>query len=163
MSRRLLTDNQEIEICKLYFKNQLTLLQVAERFQCNSATIWRAIHRQGLKPRTCSEAQIGKRGKLSNHWKGGKFIDVDGYIMVFAPSHPHCNICGYVREHRLIMEKHLRRYLKSGEIVHHINSIPDDNRIENLILFAGLKDHLVWHRKIKKETRLLQKDFYVES
>ena len=71
------------------------------------------------------------------NWKSG-YTDCRGYRMSHAPDHPNCqgNTRKYVREHRLIMENHLGRYLESHENVHHINGKRDDNRIENLELWT---------------------------
>lgn len=69
-------------------------------------------------------------------WKGGK-TKRNGYILIKSHGHPYGNSRHYVFEHRLVMEKYLNRYLDSGEVVHHKNGIKDDNRIENLELWAG--------------------------
>ena len=61
----------------------------------------------------------------------------DGYTLTHLPSHPRSNKSGMVFSHIIIMEKHLNRYLLPEETVHHKNSIRDDNRIENLELWAS--------------------------
>ena len=66
--------------------------------------------------------------------EGGAIIDTLGYIRDLVPDHPMASTFGYVYRHRLVMEKHLGRYLDSKEHVHHINGNKKDNHIENLKL-----------------------------
>ena len=87
-----------------------------------------------------------KREKAHN-WKGGKTKTIQGYVLVYIPEHPFCDKRGYVLEHRLVMEKILGRYLKPEEISHHRNEIRDDNRPENLRLFASNSDHMKFHHQ----------------
>jgi len=61
-----------------------------------------------------------------------KLKDKNGYIFIKMPDHPNANNNGYVREHRIIVEKKLGRLLRDNEIVDHINGKTSDNRIENL-------------------------------
>lgn len=67
--------------------------------------------------------------------------DTDGYILVRVPGHPQANSGGYVREHRLVMERELGRPLLAEEVVHHRNGTKDDNRPENLRLYASHSEH----------------------
>lgn len=93
--------------------------------------------------RFCSRKCAGKWRRGDNHpnWNGGRLIDRDGYVLVYAPEHPQASARGYVREHRLIMESHLGRRLRRREVVHHVNDDPQDNRIENLRLYPSNKQH----------------------
>jgi hypothetical protein len=67
-----------------------------------------------------------------------------GYVMTYMPEHPNA-YNNKVLEHRLVMERHLGRYLDPAEIVHHINGKQDDNRIENLELLPSNSAHIKHH------------------
>lgn len=45
------------------------------------------------------------------------------------------------------MEKHLGRYLTEYEVIHHINVIKTDNRIENLMLLDNQSNHTIRKNK----------------
>jgi len=75
-------------------------------------------------------------------WKGGR-RKTKGYIAVYSPEHPHKSKNNGVYEHRLVMEKHLGRYLQPNETVHHLDGDKLNNKIENLELFSSHKEHMV--------------------
>lgn len=85
-----------------------------------------------------------RRDEAQNpRWKGGRRW-FQGYWMQHAPGHPAaCR--NYVLEHRLIVERHIGRYLKPNEFVHHLNYDKSDNRIENLQVVSP-STHAVLHR-----------------
>lgn len=71
-------------------------------------------------------------GDKAPGWRGG-IIYKRGYVFIYSPEHPH-NDDKYVKRSRLAMEKKLGRFLETSEVIHHINGIKDDDRIENLFL-----------------------------
>lgn len=68
-----------------------------------------------------------------------------GYLEVLAWDHPKCRYNGFVYAHTLAAEKKIGRYLKEGEVVHHLNKIKSDNSSDNLIVFKTQSDHSFYH------------------
>lgn len=94
-------------------------------------------------------------GVLNPHWKGGRFKNKNGYVWLYMPEHPNASKVsprGYVLEHRYVMEQKILRYLKSWELVHHINGIKDDNRLENLEI-KKVHEHIGDHNRARVHTK----------
>ncbi len=83
-----------------------------------------------------------KKDKPIKGWK----IDSLGYKMIFLPNHPNATKAKYVYEHRLVMEKHLKRHLLPTEVIHHKDGVRSNNTLENLQLFESQAKHANFHR-----------------
>lgn len=90
---------------------------------------------------------LGK-GNKHNRWKSGRTFHPQGYVFIYQPDHPFALSGKYIAEHRFIMERCIGRYLRTNEVVHHINGITNDNRIENLELMDA-SEHIRFHNKYR--------------
>ena len=116
---RVATKCDQCGTALVFLKNRFRL--TSNHF-CNSKCMgrWNAKNRQG--------ANAAK-------WRGGRVIGSGGYVFIFCPQHLDASHDGYVREHRLVMEKLIGRRLKPFENVHHRNGNRTDNRPSNLELW----------------------------
>ncbi len=87
-------------------------------------------------------------------WKGGatyfrKHGNYKPIKYVRCPSEflPMARKDGYVMEHRLVVARAMGRCLLRSEVVHHENHDPQDNRLENLALFASNRDHKLYEAR----------------
>jgi len=127
---------------RLTCSKQCRYLLVAKRHRENGTrpppqTVeWREASRQRMTGSGCPR------------WNGGKYLTHAGYLMVRPPAdYPHSppDKRGYIREHRMVMEMHLGRALRPGEVVHHLNGDKIDNRIENLEVCDSQSEHITGH------------------
>ncbi len=108
-------------------------------------------HQHPKSAETIERIRTGGRGN-KNHFQGG-LRPHDGYVLAYSPAHPYRDKNNCVRQHRLVMEYHLGRYLLPSEVVHHKNEIKNDNRFENLELFASNGEHCKLHGRRRKSTQ----------
>ncbi len=104
--------------------------------------------------RKCGDITRAKAGRFSKlgsknpNWNGGRFPNKKGYwvlnfnVLPQADQEMYAGMAykksqrgrGYILEHRYLMARRVGRPLERNELVHHLNGIRSDNRLENLEL-----------------------------
>jgi hypothetical protein len=104
----------------------------------------RAIKRAMKRPEIIAK----KSGPNHWNWNGGIERHEKGYRYKLAKSHPRRTKHGYVREHRLVVERLIGRFLLPTEVVHHLGTVTD-NRPHKLMAFTSDSVHKRFHRGIE--------------
>lgn len=92
----------------------------------------------------CKKCTLLERNKRNAKPVGSvRTHDQRGYLEEKTPD-------GWRRQHILVMERHIGRSLKKGEVVHHINEVKTDNRIENLQLMSNGEHTTLHHTGMKR-------------
>ena len=117
--------------------------------------VYSALAPAGITPRTDAQGisekyPDGRFGAQASNWQGGRRPLKNGYVYIYKPEHPNATANGCVFEHILEAEKKIGRYLKKGEIVHHVNGNKADISPENLLVCTRQK-HVQIHMDAVKE------------
>lgn len=158
----VIADKRRQQIKHLYSEELLSSLQIADILKMSPSAVSSHIKNLGIVRSRSVATKLaldmgrkqlprgsGLRGKDCPNWKGGRTKTYHGYISISLRGHPYAHKqSGRVLEHRLVMEQYLGRYLLPTEIIHHINGIRDDNRIENLRLIQTEKKHRGLHPNV---------------
>ena len=119
-----------------YINKDLLMQDIADICNVQRQTISNWLKKFSIPCRSHSERHAGR---LNGRWKGGRqfhkaFQSGKGYILI-KHNGKRC------REHRVLMEKHLKRQLLRSEVVHHKDGDSLNNNLENLQLFSSQSSH----------------------
>jgi hypothetical protein len=135
-----------------YNKSQTKMKHDGKTFCRHCAVVLSASLRRG-KPawNKGQKLPLNQRGKNHASWNGGRYISNDGYVMLYCPSSSSSKSKwnSYKKEHILVVTNFLGRKLAKGEIVHHIDGIKINNKIENLFL-TNHKGHRIAHASLQQ-------------
>ena len=129
-----------------YYQNQRSMESIAKELGISHVIVRKYLESFGFPIRTKSQQQTGTG---SSNWAGGVNIKSNGYVEIYSPNHPNANKRKYVYQHQLVAEKKIGRYLKKGEVVHHIDSNKSNNDPENLVVLSN-NNHIKLHNLLKK-------------
>lgn len=140
------------DLHRLYHDEQMSQLEIAQRYGIRQSTVSRHMKRAGITSRKAiARSQAGSK---NGNWRGGRIMaakrpgrpdfESSGYWYIWLPSHPNATKAGYVAEHIAIAAPD---GLAADECVHHINLRKQDNRPENLIVLTR-QEHADLHAQL---------------
>lgn len=162
-----MTKEEKTQLAAEAYRGGKTIKEVAELVGIPDMTIYRWLKRAGVAIRSSGESQKGKQWTearrahqpekpkrdpsapcgydiLTQRSLGNRRIDKRGYVVVSTGRKTR------QYEHILVAEKAIGRRLETGEVVHHINCIRNDNRPENLLV-CTISHHLRLHAAMRRD------------
>lgn len=135
---------QQCPVCGNFFKAYQSQKRKTCSIRCSQLHLWsNPAHRKKMSQahkghvpwiagRKHSKASIQKM-RDSKPKKADRFLHKNGYVYWYCPDHPRA-INGRIPEQTLVAEAVLGRYLRKGEVVHHINNSKTNNQQSNLLI-----------------------------
>jgi NAD-dependent dihydropyrimidine dehydrogenase PreA subunit len=129
MIKKIIRPNHCIRVCDECFEEKKVgywNIKNKETHLCSSCSNKKAFEakKDGYKP-----WNIGLTYQKAS---GNFYINKSGYKLYYIGDKKYKG--GYVAEHRIVMELSLKRRLKQGEVIHHIDGDKANNNLENLLL-----------------------------
>jgi hypothetical protein len=151
-------DSAWLDLKDLYIKQELSTREIGKLKGCSWQCVADHLVAIGVTLRKPKEL-MAIRFKKNPPSHRARYEN-DGYVFIYCPEHPYADIHGYVREHRLIVEKRIGRYLLPSEQVHHCDGITNHN-VDSNLLHVSAADHSIRSAicskcELRKEIRLLQ-------
>lgn len=118
----------------------------------------------GIKKRGIPSKKRGRmqpRGKDAPNWRGGRYINKQGYVMVSVKQGSINRKSGwenYRPEHIVKIEQKLGRSLTKKECVHHKDGDRQNNNDMNLALIPTNSHHRITHHSLQKIGYYLYKE-----
>lgn len=88
-----------------------------------------------------------RRGTNNPGWKGGRYLDGNGYVRILLPDHPASYADGYALEHIVVVEAAIGKRLTAPHRVHHFNEVRSDNSNSNLVVCEDGPYHQLLHAR----------------
>ncbi len=156
MAKRKFVFTRE-ELYQKYVREDRSSYDIAREYGCSAEVIQRNLKMHKIRVRTSKQAYYHR---WRNHPSYRELVrkglnkksgttTTQGYKMICCKKHHFTTKNHYLSEHRLMMEKHIGRYLLPQEEIHHLDQNKQNNQIENLHLFDSKAEHTKYHHMLR--------------
>lgn len=97
-----------------------------------------------------------KYGKLRELRGKEYYVNSDGYYLTYNKEKKRLT-----SSHRIIYEQYYGIKLKSNQYIHHIDGSKKNNKVENLLLCNGCKEHTLIHKQLETISYQLIQEGYI--